>query len=121
MPCIGSDPPRLNETKTINFHIWADGLLILSETETGLNKMFSNFKTYTMKNLIEVNLEKTKCMVFNKNRTAYKKNILVWKKKIRCDKRVQIFRVRHYSSHQFEHRPCRSKRSRLKSAWCNKN
>ena len=59
-------PVRINETEVLNSLIWADDLLILSETESGLNTMLQNLMSYTKKNLMQVNLDKTKCMIFNK-------------------------------------------------------
>ena len=59
-------PVKMNNTLTMNSLIWADDLLMLSETENGLNTMLKNLKTYTEKNLMQVNLDKTKCMIFNK-------------------------------------------------------
>ena len=59
-------PVHINDNLSLNSLIWADDLLILSETENGLNTMLKNLKTYTEKNIIQVNLDKTKCMIFNK-------------------------------------------------------
>ena len=64
-----SSPIYVDEVKTLNSVIWADDLLILSETENGLNNMLKNLEKYAKDNFIEVNLEKTKCMIFNK--TSY--------------------------------------------------
>ena len=68
-------PVLINETKTLNSLIWADDLLILSETENGLSNMLKNLKAYTEANLIEVNLEKTKCMILNKTGRLMRRNI----------------------------------------------
>ena len=51
----------------LNSLIWADDLLLLSESEGGLNNMLNNLDKYTKCNLIRVNLEKTICMIFNKS------------------------------------------------------
>ena len=53
-----SDPVKLDSTVTLNSLIWADDLLLLSESERGLNNMLKNLDTYTKANLICVNLEK---------------------------------------------------------------
>ena len=68
-------PVLINETKTLNSLIWADDLLILSETENGLSNMLKNLNAYTEANLIEVNLEKTKCMILNKTGRLMRRNI----------------------------------------------
>jgi len=59
-------PVWISETKSLNSLIWADDLLILSETESGLNTLLKNLMSYTKENLMQVNLDKTKCMIFNK-------------------------------------------------------
>ena len=59
-------PVQINDTESLNSLIWADDLLILSESESGLNTMLQNLLSYTQKNLMHVNLDKTKCMIFNK-------------------------------------------------------
>ena len=59
-------PVYIDGTKSLNSLLWADDLLILSETEQGLRKMLGNLEEYTKTNTIEVNLDKTKCMIFNK-------------------------------------------------------
>ena len=59
-------PVQINDTESLNSLIWADDLLILSESESGLNTMLQSLLSYTQKNLMHVNLDKTKCMIFNK-------------------------------------------------------
>ena len=53
-----STPILIEGTKTLNSLIWADDLLMLSETENGLNNMLKGLKSYTEDNLIDVNLQK---------------------------------------------------------------
>ena len=69
-----SNPVQIDETKTLNSIIWADDLILLSETEAGLGNMLSNLKKYTEDNLLEVNLDKTKCMIFNKTGRLIRRN-----------------------------------------------
>ena len=59
-------PVYIDGNKSLNSLLWADDLLILSETEQGLRNMLGNLVKYTKKNTIEVNMDKTKCMIFNK-------------------------------------------------------
>ena len=59
-------PVSINVSNKLNSLIWADDLLILSETETGLQNMLKNLKDYSDTNMMQVNLDKTKCMIFNK-------------------------------------------------------
>ena len=57
---------HLDDKKPISSIIWADDLLILSESESGLNNMLKNLCGYCNENSVRLNLDKTKCMVFNK-------------------------------------------------------
>ena len=45
--------------------IWADDLLLLSKSETGLKNMLNNLNSYTLKNGMKINIKKTKIMIFN--------------------------------------------------------
>ena len=58
-------PVGISDGEKLNSLIWADDLLILSETESGLNNMLKNLKDYSDRNMMQVNLDKTKCMIFN--------------------------------------------------------
>ena len=58
--------PQTSEVEDVDCIIWADDLLLISKSEEGLNYTFSNLHQYTLENGIQVNLEKTKCMIFNK-------------------------------------------------------
>ena len=57
---------HLTDSICINCILWADDIILLSESEEGLNKLLSELKTYSDKNQLKVNIEKTKCMIFNK-------------------------------------------------------
>ena len=46
--------------------IWADDILILSESEAGLQRKLNNLSAYCKVNKLEVNTDKTKVMTFNK-------------------------------------------------------
>ena len=69
-----STPVHIDTRKTLNSLVWADDLLLLSETEKGLNNMLKNLENYTTTNLIKVNLTKTKCMIFNKTGRLIRRN-----------------------------------------------
>ena len=47
--------------------IWADDLLILSESEEGLQNMLKSLNSFAVDNGLKANLDKTKVMIFNKN------------------------------------------------------
>ena len=46
--------------------IWADDIILLSESEDGLNKMLKSMESYCIQNELTVNTDKNKCMIFNK-------------------------------------------------------
>ena len=61
-----NDPITIIENKNIGCIIWADDVLLLSKTEAGLKGMLEDLEIYTNENGLKLNLNKTKCMVFNK-------------------------------------------------------
>ena len=63
---LKDDPLKLSEDVGIKSIIWADDLLLLSESENGLNKKLENLYNYCIENGTVLNQDKTKCMVFNK-------------------------------------------------------
>ena len=60
-----SKPAKLGNLK-IGSLFWADDIVILSETKTGLQSSLDELEQYCSKNEMKVNVEKTKCMIFNK-------------------------------------------------------
>ena len=73
---------KINENDTLSCVIWADDLLLLSDSQTGLNNMLGELCTYCDDNFIEVNTDKTKCMVFNKTGRHLRKSLLFGENKI---------------------------------------
>lgn len=61
-----NSPIKISDGKHISCIIWADDLLMLSETETGLNNMLGDLEAYAKNNGLTINTDKTKCMIFNK-------------------------------------------------------
>ena len=70
------DNAKIDENKEISCLIWADDILILSESEVGLQKKLDALKIYCLNNELTVNTEKTKCMIFNKTGRLIKLNFL---------------------------------------------
>jgi hypothetical protein len=60
------DNPMMNYEE-ISCLIWADDILILSETEQGLQNKLDALVTYCKVNQLEVNTDKTKTMIFTKS------------------------------------------------------
>ncbi len=60
--------------KILNNIIWADDLVILSETEEGLNNMLAELALYTEENALTINIDKSKAMIFNKTGKLLRRN-----------------------------------------------
>ena len=58
--------PSVNESQKLNCIMWADDLVLFSESECGLNSMLEKLSIYNEQNGLELNIEKTKCLTFNK-------------------------------------------------------
>ena len=69
-------PVKLTNSKVIGCIAWADDILLLSESNEGLQNMLSKLNEYSSKNHMEINCKKTEGMIFNKTgkffRTVYK-------------------------------------------------
>ena len=75
------DNVMLDNTTKINCILWADDILILSETEEGLQKSLQNLHEYCNTNKLSVNMDKTQCMIFNKSGDSLEDNLSLGKKK----------------------------------------
>ena len=65
--------PKLDNV-TINNLLFANDLIILSWSKYDLQKKISNFENYCEKWGLELNLDKTKVMIFHKQGSTVKKN-----------------------------------------------
>ena len=67
-----NDNVKLNDNKEISCLMWADDILILSESESeseredGLQRKLNTLGVYCVTNKLSVNTNKTECMIFNK-------------------------------------------------------
>ena len=57
---------KIDDNMNINFVMWADDILILSETDEGLQRKLKELEKYCEKNKLSVNTDKTQCMIFNR-------------------------------------------------------
>ena len=57
---------HLDKDTKINSIIWADDTLLLSEEEKGLQDLLKVLYEYCEENKLSINVDKTKCMIFNK-------------------------------------------------------
>ena len=62
----GNEPPQFFSNEQCGCLIWADDLLILSESAQGLQKMLDTLCVFSENNRLKVNMDKTKVMIFNK-------------------------------------------------------
>ena len=65
---------QLTDDLRINCILWADDIILLSESEEGLNILLNDLNTYSEINQLKVNTDKTKCMIFNKTGRLIRKN-----------------------------------------------
>ena len=78
---ICGDNPTLSDVE-ISSLIWADDILILSETPEGLQAKLDNLGVYCSKNKLKVNTDKTKIMTFTKSGKLLKHNFYFGKKQL---------------------------------------
>ena len=62
------DNVKLSKTSTISCLLWADDILMLSESKAGLQAKLDALEKYCDTNKLSVNTKKTQCMIFNKTR-----------------------------------------------------
>ena len=62
-----TNPISINNVCKVPCIIWADDIVLLSETKSGLQKQIDKLSNYSATNMLPVNIEKTKCMCFNKS------------------------------------------------------
>lgn len=72
---VGSDPPCI-EKKNVPILLYADDVVLLSKSEAGLNKALQTVFVFCQKWKLQVNLAKTKVMVFNCKKTTHYKFML---------------------------------------------
>ena len=61
---------------------WADDIVLLSETEEGLQCMLDKLTLYCEKNRMQINIDKTKAMIFNRTGKHIKRSFNCGKEKI---------------------------------------
>ena len=69
VPCINKEyckPSKTDISEKVGCLLWADDIVILSESEEGLQNMLQNLTNYVNENRMAINASKTKCMIFNK-------------------------------------------------------
>ena len=67
----------IGENVQLNCIMWADDIIILSDSVEGLNDKLKSLNTYCINNDLKVNLDKTKCMTFNKTGRLIRRNFFL--------------------------------------------
>ena len=66
LPHVTGEDICLKEGEPINALMYADDLIIISESKEGLQKQLNKLNEYCKKWKLEVNIKKTKIMIFNR-------------------------------------------------------
>ena len=69
------EPVQITRDTNLGCLIWADDLVLLSKSETGLKNMLDALKSYTSKNGMSLNIKKNKVMIFNKGGRHIRRDI----------------------------------------------
>ena len=72
----------LKEGSLLGCLIWADDILLLSKSKTGMENMLANLKSFSDENGMTLNIKKTKIMTFNKGGRHIRENFFFGKEKI---------------------------------------
>ena len=76
------NPVHVKEGSIMGCLIWADDLLLLSKSKSGMDNMLSALKLFSDKNGMTLNTKKTKMMTFNKNGRHIRDTFFFGKEKI---------------------------------------
>ena len=68
-------PAMISSEEKIGCILWADDLVMISESKEGLAKMLQDLALFSSANGLKINADKTKCMVFNKTARYIRRNI----------------------------------------------
>ena len=72
----------IENSTPIDCIIWEDDIVILSESEEGLQRMLDNLALYARTNGMEINTDKTKIMIFNKTGKFFRRTFNFYNKNI---------------------------------------
>ena len=75
-------PLKIHASNPISCIIWADDIVLLSETEEGLQCMLNHLSEYTKINGMKINSDKTKSMIFNKSGKIFRRTFTVGNERI---------------------------------------
>ena len=72
-----NNPSKIGPNESLSCILWADDLVTISESKEGLTEMLHDLSDFSNKNGLKINVEKTKCMVFNKTGRHIRCNIKI--------------------------------------------
>ena len=72
-----NSPAKVAPNETLSSILWADDLVMISESKEGLTEMLNDLSNFSEKNGLKINADKTKCMVFNKTGRHIRCNIKI--------------------------------------------
>jgi hypothetical protein len=61
-----NEPAMIGNNTKISSILWADDLVMISESKDGLTKMLNDLLKFSAEHGLKINADKTKCMIFNK-------------------------------------------------------
>ena len=70
-----NNPAMIGPEKKVSCILWADDLVMISESKEGLTNMLQDLASFSSSNGLKINVEKTKCMIFNKTGRHIRCNI----------------------------------------------
>ena len=68
---------QLADGQNINCILWADDIILLSDSEHGLSTLLTELNQYSELNQLKINTDKTKCMIFNKTGRLIRRNFFL--------------------------------------------
>ena len=77
-----TDPVLIKDHLPISSLLWADDLILFSNSEEGLRAALAKLETYCDSNQLSINISKTKYMVFNKDNRTHKRKFFFKNKEI---------------------------------------
>ena len=91
-------PALISESEPLGCLLWADDVFLISQTETGLNRMLKGLKCYATENGLTINMKKTKVMIFNKTGRHIRKSFYLGDLKIETTKEYKYlgFKITPY-------------------------
>ena len=112
----GNNPIKVGNTQ-ISCLVYADDLVIMSTCHVSLQKCITNLEKYCTKWKLEVNLKKTKIVIFNKQGSLIKKHKFLYKKQLLQNTREYKYLGFTFSCSGLDHPGILNLLKQAKKAW----